>query len=55
MDEFEPHMAPEFHAAGIEAIKYHMEQKGLSPHDLIPFIGSRDRVYEVLARKRQLT
>jgi len=39
----------------IEAIKYHMEQKRLSPHDLIPFIGGRNRVYEVLARKRPLT
>lgn len=39
----------------IEAIKYHMEHKGLSPHDLIPFIGGRNRVYEVLARKRPLT
>jgi HTH-type transcriptional regulator/antitoxin HigA len=39
----------------IEAIKYHMELKGLSPHDLIPFIGGRNRVYEVLARKRPLT
>jgi HTH-type transcriptional regulator / antitoxin HigA len=39
----------------IEAIKYHMEQKGLSPRDLIPFIGGRNRVYEVLARKRPLT
>ena len=39
----------------IEAIKYHMEQQGLSPHDLIPFIGGRNRVYEVLARKRPLT
>jgi HTH-type transcriptional regulator/antitoxin HigA len=38
----------------IEAIKYHMEQKGLSPHDLMP-IGNRNRVYEVLARKRPLT
>lgn len=39
----------------IEAIKYHMEQKGLSPYDLVPFIGGRNRVYEVLARKRPLT
>jgi HTH-type transcriptional regulator / antitoxin HigA len=39
----------------IEAIKYHMEQKGLRTHDLIPFIGGRNRVYEVLARKRPLT
>jgi len=39
----------------VEAIKYHMEQKGLAPRDLIPFIGSRNRVHEVLARKRPLT
>jgi HTH-type transcriptional regulator/antitoxin HigA len=39
----------------IEAIKYHMEQSGLRPHDLVPFIGGRNRVHEVLARKRALT
>ena len=39
----------------IEAIKYHMEQRGLSPRDLVPFIGSRNRVHEVLNRKRSLT
>lgn len=39
----------------IEAIKYHMEQTGLEPKDLVPYIGSRNRVYEVLNRKRPLT
>jgi HTH-type transcriptional regulator/antitoxin HigA len=39
----------------IEAIKYHMEQNGLQPRDLIPFIGNRNRVHEVLNRKRELT
>lgn len=39
----------------VEAIKHHMDQKGLAPRDLIPFIGSRNRVYEVLSRKRPLT
>jgi HTH-type transcriptional regulator/antitoxin HigA len=39
----------------VEAIKYHMEQKGLEPRDLAPYIGSRNRVYEVLNRKRPLT
>ena len=39
----------------VEAIKYHMEQKGLEPRDLIPFIGGRNRVYEILNRKRPLT
>ena len=39
----------------IEAIKYNMDQKGLQPRDLIPFIGSRNRVHEVLNRRRSLT
>jgi HTH-type transcriptional regulator/antitoxin HigA len=39
----------------VEAIKYHMDQNGLAPRDLIPFIGSRNRVHEVLNRKRPLT
>ena len=39
----------------VEAIKYHLDQNGLAPRDLIPFIGSRNRVYEVLNRKRPLT
>jgi HTH-type transcriptional regulator / antitoxin HigA len=39
----------------VEAIKYHMEQRGLEPRDLAKFIGSRNRVYEVLNRKRPLT
>ena len=39
----------------IEAIRYHMEQNGLAPRDLVPFIGNRNRVYEVLNRKRPLT
>lgn len=39
----------------IEAIRYHMEQSGLEPNDLIPFIGSRSHVQEVLDRQRPLT
>jgi HTH-type transcriptional regulator/antitoxin HigA len=39
----------------VEAIKYHMQQKGLEPRDLVSYIGSRNRVYEVLNRKRPLT
>ncbi len=39
----------------VEAIKYHMESRGLEPRDLVPYIGSRNRVYEVLNRKRPLT
>ncbi|MCU0288851.1 MAG: ImmA/IrrE family metallo-endopeptidase [Acidobacteria bacterium] len=39
----------------IEAVKFRMEQQQLSPRDLIPYIGSRSKVSEVLARKRPLT
>ena len=39
----------------VEAIKYHMEQQGLRARDLVPFIGNRNRVYEVLNRKRPVT
>ena len=39
----------------VEAIKFEMEQKGLTVKDLEPMIGKRNRVYEVLNRKRSLT
>ncbi len=39
----------------IEAIKFRMEQQGLTPKDLVPSIGKPNRVYEVLNRKRGLT
>lgn len=39
----------------VEAIKFRMEQQGLQPKDLEPMIGRRNRVYEVLNRKRPLT
>ena len=38
-----------------EAIKFMMEQQGLKQRDLIPFIGSRSLVSEVLSGKRNLT
>jgi len=39
----------------IEAIKFAMEQRGLTVRDLEPMIGRPNRVYEILARKRPLT
>jgi len=39
----------------IEAIKFAMEQKGLTAKDLVPMIGRLNRVYEVLSRRRPLT
>ena len=39
----------------VEAVAFAMEQKGLSPADLVPYIGRTNRVYEVLNRKRKLS
>lgn len=39
----------------VEAIKFRMEQSGLTPKDLVPMIGRLNRVYEILNRKRLLT
>lgn len=39
----------------VEAIKFRMEQMGLTAKDLVPAIGRTNRVYEVLNHKRALT
>jgi HTH-type transcriptional regulator/antitoxin HigA len=39
----------------VEAIKFEMEQKGLTVKDLEPMIGKSNRVYEILNHKRSLT
>ena len=39
----------------VEAIKFRMDQAGLTPKDLVPAIGRINRVYEILNRKRPLT
>jgi HTH-type transcriptional regulator/antitoxin HigA len=39
----------------VQAIKFRMDQSGLSVKDLEPIIGKGNRVYEVLNRKRPLT
>ena len=39
----------------IEAIKFRMEQAGLTRKDMIPYLGSQSKVSEVLNRKRPLS
>jgi len=39
----------------IEALKFRMEQMELTARDLVPLIGSRSKVSEVLSRKRPLS
>jgi antitoxin component HigA of HigAB toxin-antitoxin module len=35
-----------------EPIRFRMEQAGLTPRDLIPFVGSRAKVSELLSSRR---
>lgn len=39
----------------VAAIKFRMEQMGMTANDLVPAIGLKNRVYEVLNYKRTLT
>jgi HTH-type transcriptional regulator/antitoxin HigA len=39
----------------IEALRFAMEQRGMTPKDLSSFLGSSGRVSEILQRKRALT
>jgi len=39
----------------IDAIKFRMEQMGMTKTDLAKYLGSQSRVSEILGRKRQLT
>jgi HTH-type transcriptional regulator/antitoxin HigA len=39
----------------VESIKFVMEQRGLTIHDLTPVFGRPNRAYEVLSRKRPLS
>ena len=39
----------------VEVLKYYMESRGLSRSDMIQYLGSKERVSEVLGRKRGLS
>jgi HTH-type transcriptional regulator/antitoxin HigA len=39
----------------IDAIKFRMEQMGMTNSDMVKYLGSQSRVSEVLNRKRKLT
>jgi HTH-type transcriptional regulator/antitoxin HigA len=39
----------------IDAIRFRMDEQGLKPRDLIPLVGSKSKVSEILAGKRTLT
>lgn len=55
IDSYEAEHYPMDPPDPIEAIKFRMEQQGLTRKDLEPMIGTRTRVAEVLNRKRGLS
>jgi HTH-type transcriptional regulator/antitoxin HigA len=55
VEQFEQKHSPIDVPSPIAAIKFRMEEKGLTPRQLEPFIGTRARVSEVLSGKRQLS
>ncbi len=55
IEAFENKYFPMTSADPVEAIKFRMEQQGLTAKDLELYIGSSGRVSEVLNRKRRLS
>jgi HTH-type transcriptional regulator / antitoxin HigA len=55
VEQYEEKQFPIDVPAPIDAIRFRMEQADLSPRDLVPFLGSRSKVSEVLSGKRPLT
>ncbi|MCY3996651.1 MAG: hypothetical protein OXF07_10950 [Rhodobacter sp.] len=52
---YESKHEPMGYPSSVAAIEFRMEQENLSPRDLIPFLGSRAKVSEVLSGKRAIT
>ena len=55
IEDFEKRRFPMERPDPIEAIEFRMAELGLRQKDLVPFLGSRSRVSEVLGRGRPLT
>lgn len=55
VEDFESKRFPIEAPDPIEAIKFRMEQQGLSQRDLVPYIGSKSKTSEVLSGKRPLS
>jgi HTH-type transcriptional regulator / antitoxin HigA len=55
VQDYEAKAFPKTLPDAVDAILFRMEQQDLTPRGLIPYIGSRSKVSEVLSRKRPLT
>lgn len=55
VEDYEKRTFPMEDPDPVEAIRFRLEQTGKRPADLVPILGSRSRVSEILNRKRGLT
>lgn len=55
VEHYETKHVPMGYPSAVAAIEFRLEQAGMTRRDLVPFIGSRAKVSEVLSRKRQIT
>ena len=55
IEDYERRTVPPIQVDAVEAILFRMDQAGLTRDDLIPYLGSKSKVSEVLARKRGLS
>lgn len=55
VEDYEKRAFPMEEPDPVEAIKFRLEQMGKGQKDLVPILGSRSRVSEVLNRKRRLS
>lgn len=55
VDDYERRTFPIEEPDPVAAIRFRLEQAGMEPKDLVPILGSRSRVSEILNHKRSLT
>ncbi|MCQ9328284.1 helix-turn-helix domain-containing protein [Pelistega suis] len=55
IESYEAKHYPIAHANPIEAIKFKMEQQNLTRDDLVPYLGAKSKISEVLNGKRPLS
>jgi HTH-type transcriptional regulator/antitoxin HigA len=55
VEKYEESRYPQSLPSPIEAIQFRMEQADLKPVDLVPYLGSRSKVSEILSGKRSLS
>src|SRR5436309_2825272 len=55
VEHYEEKQVPMGYPSAIAAIEFRLEQAGLTRRDLVPFIGTRAKVSEILSGKRQIT